>query len=104
MAKTALGLYRKIIEGTPLSLVVTPVHFEDKKRVLPLQAADYVAYESFKHVNAQFVKRSGAPERPQFAWLDQLRGGRGALDFGWFPAPALDKCIQKMKQDGRLPA
>jgi len=102
MAKTALEFYRKLIDFTPLSTLFTPVHFDDKKKRLPLQAADYAAYESFRHVKAQVVERSGVPERAQFAWLDGLRGGRGALSFGWFAEKSLAGCIQNMKRRGQL--
>jgi len=36
--------------------------FADKKRVLPLQAADFVAYESYKHIDNQ-ERKSGRPPR-----------------------------------------
>ncbi len=36
--------------------------FADKKRLLPLQAADFVAYESYKHIDNQ-ERKSGRPMR-----------------------------------------
>jgi len=101
MAKSAREFYGELMKPRPLSMLFTPVNFSDKKKRLPLQAADYAAYESFRHVRMQFVSHSVTPEREHFKWLDDIRGGRGALSFGYFDAKALDACIQQMKERGQ---
>ena len=65
MVETMLGVKRKYPEQ---SKWMGSISFEDKKDFLPLQAADFIAYETFKLVNNTF----GQTQRPLRKTLEML--------------------------------
>jgi hypothetical protein len=60
----AIRLYNHIIERVdwPGRKWLGSITFAGKKKVLPLQAADFLAYEGFKHLD-NLVQKSGRPIR-----------------------------------------
>jgi hypothetical protein len=71
--------------------------FDDRKRMKPLQAADVLAYESFRYLNDRIA---GRPERWQFTELRKRLG-----EFGYFGKDELLSLLNTIRADpwGRTP-
>ena len=75
MANIATRYYRDLIEIAGWGDIFGSIFFADTRYVLPLQAADYLTYESYRHVKSQFAENDGEPERRYLGWLKKIPYG-----------------------------
>jgi hypothetical protein len=66
----AQQLYDAAIKKVGMGNLVDPPAFRNMRRVVPLQAADMIAYETYKEYDRVYYKRSG---KARFGW-DQIEG------------------------------
>jgi Protein of unknown function (DUF3800) len=72
-------------EDTRRDLRLDSIHFEDKRKFPPLQAADILAYELYKHLPRQL----GTEQRPSRYTLREL--AKRPRSWGWLEADELRK-------------
>lgn len=69
--------------------------FEDKKRHKPLQAADHIAYETWRYMQNRHLRRPLRPAMRRFLSWNQNHGR-------YFDENGLIRFIQILKEDGKL--
>ncbi len=69
--------------------------FDNKARIVPLQAADMLAYESFKHITNQVIEKGQRPERLLHASLFKTK----RIWAGWYDRDALTSFVKRWRED-----
>ncbi len=83
-------LYDSLLDSKTLDFIgrLGTLAFEDKTKFLPLQAADILAYENFRHINDCVLR--GEPERWQ--WIEAMKR---VPNWHLFNEQSLEKLVQQ---------
>jgi hypothetical protein len=92
MAGSAIKHFDDLVARQSWEGVFDTITFGDKTRLIPLQAADMVAYEGYKHTVNQEVERSNRPERELFKNLLAARN----IHVGWYGERNLQEFLRKV--------
>ncbi len=92
----AEGVYKRLLNTPGLTFHprLGSLSFDDKRLILPLQAADFLAYETFK--NLYDTKLKERPERWQFTEIKQL-----IAQIDWFDETRLNRLADKIAAAGK---
>jgi hypothetical protein len=93
----ATGMFEQVRNAWAVKNCLITHSFEDSKKVVQLQAADMIAYESLKFFDKTYLQKQ--PYRPQWPYVAKLLGKEGV---NYWDRDALTRFLSDHMNDGRF--